>query len=258
MDFDLDTEKAWKAQIKATLPPLHTPDTPSTIDQYAEDIQAVVYNASEHHLEHKRMLGPNMPSWWTPACSEAARASQDAAGRLAPNQEQTALRGRLKMVTKKVRREWADKMVTTSNVWDVAKWQHGRKLSTIAALKKPDGTLTFDPEEMADILATRFFVQEPSDVEESQWDDPPSQEEHPFPPFQKGELLRLLTDTSPKSTPGHTGISWALLKLAWEVIAEHIVTLANACLEVGYHLRCYVYPSRAPESLTEKRRGKDT
>ena len=29
MDFDLDMEKAWKAQIKATLPPLHTPNTPT-------------------------------------------------------------------------------------------------------------------------------------------------------------------------------------------------------------------------------------
>ena len=91
MDFDLDTEKAWKTQIKATLPLLHTPNTPSTIDQYAGDIQAVVYDACEHHLEHKRMPGPNMPSWWTPDCSAAARASRDMANRAAPNEEQTML-----------------------------------------------------------------------------------------------------------------------------------------------------------------------
>ena len=106
-------------------------------------------------------------------------------------------------------------------------------------LKKPDGELTFDPEEMADILATRFFIQEPGNVEEAQWDDPPSWEEHPFPPFQKGELLCLLANTSSTSAPGRTGISWALLKLAWEVIAEHVVTLANACMEIGYHPRAW-------------------
>ena len=29
------------------------------------------------------------------------------------------------MVTKKAHQEWADKTVTTSNVWDVTKWRHG-------------------------------------------------------------------------------------------------------------------------------------
>ena len=35
------------------------------------------------------------------------------------------------------------------------------------------------------------------------------------------------------------GISWAILKLAWEVIKEHMTTLANTCLEVGYHPRAW-------------------
>ena len=105
------------------------------------------------------------------------KASREAADRAAPNEEQTMLRGRLKMVTKKARWEWADKTVTTSNVWDVAKWRHGRKLTSIATLKQPDGELTFEPEEMADILATRFFVQEPGNIDEAQWDDPPPREE---------------------------------------------------------------------------------
>ena len=111
------------------------------------------------------------------------------------------------MVTKKAHQEWVDKMVTTSNVWDIAKWRHGHKLTSITTLKKPDGELTFDPEEMADILATHFFVQEPSNIDEAQWDDPPPREERHFPSFQKGELLRLLADTSSTSAPGHMGIS---------------------------------------------------
>ena len=67
-----------------------------------------------------------------------------------------------------------DTLITQGNVWDVVKWQHGHKSSTIAALCQPDRSLTFDPKWMAALLSDQFFTQDPGDVAVCQADDPPA------------------------------------------------------------------------------------
>ena len=126
-------------------------------------------------------------------------------------------------------------MVTKGNIWEVAKWRHGRRSSDIAALRNTDNSLTFEPESMARILAERFFVQDNGEVAVVQHDDPIKTPTRPFEPFSTKELTKLLMDTSSTSAPGTTGISWQVLKHAWSVIKDHTVTIANACLTIRHH-----------------------
>ena len=115
------------------------------------------------------------------------------------------------------------------------KWQYGRKLSTISALCDPSGDLTFEPTDMVDILAQRFFTQEPGNIAVSQPDDPPPRPQREFAPFAPHELSDLLRDTTSLSAPGFSGISWAILKRAWNDINDHFHHLADACVAIGYH-----------------------
>ena len=178
------------------------------------------------------MLGAHSKTWWKVACTVTATASWEAAATGSDNATQTALQLTLKWVTKKVKWVWADKAVTEGNVWDVAKWRHGRKLSTISALQDPGGDLTFKPADMAHILAWQFFTQEPGNIVVSQPDDPPPQPQHEFAPFMPWELNDLLCNMSSLSVPGFSGLSWAILKLAWGDIDEHFQHLADTCVTV--------------------------
>ena len=83
---------------------------------------------------------------------------------------------------------WVDQEVTSGNAWDIAKWRHERKFSAIAALRELDGSLTFEPTQMAALLADRFFTQDPGDVVLHQADDPPASLSKPLAPFMSKEL----------------------------------------------------------------------
>ena len=83
---------------------------------------------------------------------------------------------------------WVDQEVTSGNAWDVAKWRHECKFSAIAALHELDSSLTFEPMQMAALLADRFFAQDPGDVVLYQADDPPAHLSRPLAPFMSKEL----------------------------------------------------------------------
>ena len=83
-----------------------------------------------------------------------------------------------------------------SNVWDVAKWRHGRRTSNITTLHDSDGSITFNHGRMSDLLGTRFFIDDPSDVQMHQPDDPPPCPSRNFHPYMAKELEEYLKTTS--------------------------------------------------------------
>ena len=235
LDADDDTFKKWRATITLCLPPLTTPTSPDDLEEMAAATQAAIHLATEEHFEHKKCPPTRNNAWWNDACSKVAAELREASSRGAPQEETTTLRKELTRVTRRAKREWADNVVANGNIWEVAKWRHGRRSSNIAALRDTDNALTFEPETMARILAERFFVQDTRNVDTVQHDDPEQTPTHPFEPFQAKELTRLLMDASSASAPSTTGISWQILKHAWMVIKDHTVTIANACLTIGHH-----------------------
>ena len=162
----------WDQCLDASLPLLWRVkelSTPSLIDSAASDLQGAVDAACSMAMRRRRAPGAHAHSWWTNACSLAAQAV-----RMAGDDDRDEAVRALRRATTTAKRTWADREVTSGNVWDVAKWRHGRKSSTIAALREPDGSLTFEPQRMAALLADCFFTQDPGDVVLHQADDPPA------------------------------------------------------------------------------------
>jgi hypothetical protein len=111
-----------------------------------------------------------------------------------------------KKVTRQAKWDWADSYITSTNIWEVAAWRHGQCQNCIPTLHTEDGTLTYEHDEMANILANWFFAKDRDNIPWSFWDDPPSQEEHPFFPITEVEGWEQLKLTTNSSSPRDSGI----------------------------------------------------
>jgi hypothetical protein len=160
-------------------------------------------------MKHKHPTCAHSHRWWNTECAAAVEAIQNAAH--ADEDECHTMNKTLKQVTHIAKSKWVDDLASQGNVWEVAKWCHGRQTSNIAALKSADGTLTFDSDEMADLLAQHFFVTETSLVKTHQCDNLLEQPMRQFQEFTNWEFDECLTSTSNMSAPGESGISWAIL-----------------------------------------------
>ena len=197
--MDDAASELWDQCLDASLPLLWGVEelsTPSLIDSAASDLQGAVDVACSMAMHRRQTPGTHAHSWWTDACSLAVQAVRSAGG----DERDDAVRA-LCRTTTVAKRTWADRGVTSGNVWDVAKWRHGRKSSAIAALREPDSSLTFESERMAALLADRFFTQDPGDIALHQADDPPACLSWPLALFTSQELWELLRATSSTTAP---------------------------------------------------------
>ena len=235
LDIGPEEKRKWADTIALALPPLWEDlSSPTLIDDAARSLQAAVETACSKHMTHKKAPGARPNQWWSQECTDAVQTVRNAIAEDDENKRQDAQRS-LRKVVKATKRSWADKLVTSGAVWEVAKWRHGRKSSTIAALRNDHGELTFDHEDVADLLARRFFTTDPGNVPLQQHDDPPPRSKRVFPPISGKEVQTCLNGTSNSSAAGESGISWEILKMAWPSLKDHFLKLANACISTGYH-----------------------
>ena len=231
-DMSAEDQKTWQKRIETLLYPLGGDlSTPTLIDEAANKLQTAVEKACTELMKRKKPPGPRPQPWWNDSCTKAVQAIQNATN----EEEKHDAAKRLTKVTRLAKRSWADDVVTNDNVWDVAKWRHGRKCSQIVALRTQEGQLTFDTNQMANLLAARFFNKDPGNVQLQQTDDPEPLPTREFRMFTPEELGRGLNQTSNTSAPGVSGISWAVLKKAWPTVKDHMTELTNACLTTGHH-----------------------
>ena len=159
-------------------------------------------------MDRKGATPSRHAQWWNDKCGEAARALQEAV----TIAECQSCDKNLKKVVRSAKRNWADQYITTANIWEVAAWRHSCHSSHIPALIGNDGQLTFDHEEMAGILSTRFFAEESLNIPIKFNDDPEPRDPRPFHAFEEEELEEMLKQTKNNSTPGMSGVGWFLLK----------------------------------------------
>ena len=132
-------------------------------------IYAAFNGACQATMKRKGSNPARSSRWWTGECKAASLALKEAQS---DDARQQADRN-LKKLIRRAKREWADKYITTANVWEVAAWRHGRRQTRIPALKGEESELIYDHEGMASILSKRFFADQREDIPPSFPDDPP-------------------------------------------------------------------------------------
>ncbi len=127
---------------------------------------------------------------------------------------QGIVQARLKGTVCVVKRRWADDYIKKAQLWEVATWRHGHKVSKVPFLKGPN-RLVHTHEEVTDILSSCFFPQTPPEVAVTFEDDPPPRPTRTLPRLDNDLVGALLSKASNKSTPGQSGHTWMILKWAW-------------------------------------------
>ena len=211
------------------IPPLNTI---TDVDLAVDVLFDAFETASSQTFEKRIPTNRNKCSrWWNPSCEAAVRELKTT---ISDEDRDLAVRN-LKKVTKKAKREWADEYIQKAGVWDLAQWRHGRRLTKVSTLRNGEGDLVADHAEMANLLATRFFNDDPSPVNPHFHDDPAPVPERDWTPIGPKEIGELLAKTSNTSSAGLSGIGYQLVKWAWVTIKDYVAALFNACALLGYH-----------------------
>jgi hypothetical protein len=231
---DKRTTKEWRETLATTLPTITPITTATDLHDAANKLQHAFDTTCEKHFKHKRVPKVYGHKWWNTGCTAAAEALKVAS---AGGEEEVIKQANthLRKVTKTAKREWADNIISEGQVWEVARWRHGRKQSQITAICTLSSQLTFDNNEMAEVLAEQFFAKDPGPIQTSFPNNPPPRPTRKWNPLTLKELGQYLEDTSDTSAPGNSGVVWWTIKMGWKVAGEHICWVLNASLSLGVH-----------------------
>jgi hypothetical protein len=220
------------ASLRFHLPPLTTPGNATLIDKLVNRVYMAFNKACKVTMKLVGMaLGFNL-CWWNEECREAAQAMR---GGFWTDKAQREANKHLKTVVREAKRRWADKYITTANIWEVAAWRHGRRSSHILALCNHNNKLVYKHEELALLLSKCFFAEENKPIPTHFQDDPEPQPARPFILFTESELDKFLRLMANQSAPGSSGIRWSLLKKGWGAVKDYFLLIYNSCFILGHH-----------------------
>ena len=212
---DDDFFKEWSTFFAALLP---TPEPLLTIDALRtasislhKDIDA----ASASVFKCRKFPDPRSVCWWNKDCTLALSAVYSVA--LHRPAQKSAI-CTLRNVITQSKRQWAYDFLhhtTSENLWEAAAWHKGHSIKRIPPLLISHSTLLHNPIQMSAALQQRFFVTDRPQVAPIQPNDPPPLPPCDFPPITEEEVKAAIAPTSNKSTPGSSGINYALLKWAF-------------------------------------------
>lgn len=114
-------------------------------------------------------------------------------------------------------------------IWRLCQWASGRRTQRIT------GGPSTDPEIQSQSFASTFFPSSAPHVATHLPDDPPPLPSRPFAPISDEEIRKTLLETSNVTAPGESGITWRLIKWAFNIASTQITLLFNACLNFGHH-----------------------
>lgn len=208
--------------------------TAEAVEEAAEAFTADIHRTNEEVFRQRKPPHPRAAPWWNAACSIATQNLRNAQ----TTERRGIAQARLKGTVRAAKRKWADEYIEKAQLWEVAAWRHGRKVSKVPSLRGPEG-LVHTHEEIADVLSQRFFTQTPPRVEPSFRDDPLPRPTRTLPSFNEELVGDLLKKATNKSAPGRSGHTWTVLKWAWAADPNRLMDLFAACLRAGHHPRSW-------------------
>jgi len=234
--IDPARKEGWTAHLRthASAPlPMSDPPTAQECDAEAAAITTDFALANEAVFDRRKSRQPQGSPWWDAVCEDAAQAVHAAHTGEAKDIASAALR----TAVRKAKRSWADDIIRSGNLWEAAKWRHGRRVTKIPSVRNEEG-LVHTHEDMAHIFRDRFFASRPPEVQLDMEDDPPPAPERDFYLLTEEEIGALLLKTDNNSAPGPSGQGWRLLKWAWSDVpgqSKRVTRLFNACVTAGHH-----------------------
>jgi hypothetical protein len=142
----------------------------------------------------------------------------------------------LQMTIWTAKQSWFEDLLKDPDVliWDLAKWQHGRRAWSLLPIQDGSG-LTMDGEQMAVAFHTRFFPNERA-LPAPTLDLPfPPHPQRPFQPILQEEVTAALQRCSNKSSPGPSKTPYPLIRWLNEADPDLLPSLFTTTLHLGAH-----------------------
>ena len=230
---DPEKENEWILTFKERSRPFlffHQPPSPDEVEEAAEALTKDIQWTNKKTLCKRHPPHPRASPWWNADCATATQTLRDTT----TPEERKIAHARLKGTVSAAKRAWADNYIREAQLWEVAKWRHGRKLSKVPSLQGAEG-LVHTHEEVANILSCRFFPQNPPTVDAHFGDDPDPLPTRTLMWIDEDFIDPLIRKASNRSAPGLSGHTWTLIKWVWKANPERITHLLQACLLAGHH-----------------------
>ena len=94
--------------------------------------------------------------WWDAECDAAAQTVHSAP----PGEAKDIASAAFRSAVRKAKRSWANGIIRNGNLWEAAKWRHGRRVTKIPSVRNEEG-FVHSPGEMANVFENRFFSTQP-------------------------------------------------------------------------------------------------
>jgi hypothetical protein len=151
LGFIVDPEKSeeWTKAFKTKSQAFRFQRVPTEaeIEKEAAAFTADIHKTNEETFRKRRPPHPKASPWWNAACAIAAQTLRNAQ----TAEDRSIAQARLKGTVRAAKRHWADEYIEKAQLWDVAAWRHGRKLTKVPSLRGPEG-IVHTHGEIADIL----------------------------------------------------------------------------------------------------------
>ena len=248
--FDLELDK-----VKVQLNLINENNNPSEeqLDAYAETLSQAIQNTISLTAKERRPSN-NAKPWWDQDLSEAAKRVSNArslhqeyqktTGEFNPNIQADITRSRnfFKRLCKFKKKTWAIKVLedaTTKDIWSFPKWSKGTRVYPTPPISQgPDQPKATTHEDKCEALRRELY-QPPPNLEHNFNPDVTSRliDDLPFTDITPEEVRDAIFKSKSNSAPGHSQISYQVLKWAWsnDTGQIHIISLMQKCLRKGYH-----------------------
>jgi hypothetical protein len=167
---DLEKGEEWTKAFKARshAPAFQPVPTEAEVKEEAAAFTADIHKTNKEIFHKCRPFHPKASPWWNTACGFVVQNLRNAR----TMETRGIAQARLKGTVRAAKQHWANDYIEKAQLWDVAAWRHGRKVSKVPSLRGPEG-IVHTHEEVADILSQCFFAQAPPEVDMNFADDPP-------------------------------------------------------------------------------------
>lgn len=174
------------------------------------------------------------PPWWNSDISAARRALKSAARvRHLHPREYSSARNRFTALLRGAKSSSWKRFCSTKSPTPWGRLFHWMKSGSAtheipSAITTADGTLTTNMDETVHTLLNSVIPNDPGTAPHDLDDGP-----HTYEPCTSEELFRALRNIRPNSSPGYDSITASIAKAAWPSIADHMLSITNACLRDG-------------------------
>ena len=251
LGFIIDASKkaAWASSFCAFLQNHLFYDT--TSPEAANDtLHEAILQSCRQHLAPVRRTPPKGASWWNEDCTKTLHEIEGTTG---PERHEASKRFRKSV--REAKRTWAhDQLFESPNpdtIWRLARVRKGRRSLFLPPLRDSQGTLQSDVASKTSILRNRFFPAKSNhvDLPTATDDDPPPLARRVWLLITNEEVALCLKGTSNKSAPGLSGISYKLIKWAFDADQGALTHVYNLSLFTGIHVwkQAAVVPVAKPQ-----------